>query len=362
MNSPQKIKTNPSLPKEKFTNSPAFINSANIDQEIYTTSPVKGGKKFFPDSQQKLYNIMEDNNSNISMPRTNNNSGVYRNEVSSPNNNFNRTYRSHQSGSGWKANSSTKFKSTYRPINVSSSGNLNYTTMTEANTKFNKYYDKVNSHLNEQNDEEDQCINRRILFPSSNDSIKEHRKEAYNTFRQSYKARHNSNLYTPYDNEIKDERFDTEDNRRYLKSPKEIYDNTIAYGKPSNVYANDHFSISETDYGDNSNRKTFQKFNRSQSHSQKDDTIDLYSCENCKEIYRLIIENNRELKPMKCIQCGNIMNEKSYQFYCRLFGGKKKKRTIHDGRMNTEWKKWNDMRTQRNKEKVQYDIITGKRK
>lgn len=313
---------------------------------------------------------MEDNNSNISMPRTNNNSNIYRNEVSSPNNNFNRTYRSHQSGSGFgKANSSTKFKSTYRPINVSSSANLNYTTMTETNTKFNKYYDKVNSpqnlrrsyNSNEPNEEEDNSINRRIIFPSSNDSIKEHRKE-YNTFRQSYKARHNSDLYSPYDSEVKDERFETEDNRRFLKSPKEIYDNTIAYGKPSNVYANDHFSISETDYGDNSKTKTFRKFTRSQSHSQKDDTIDLYSCENCKEIYRLIIENNRELKPMKCIQCGNIMNEKSYQFYCRLFGCKKNKRTIDDGRMNTEWKKWNDMRTQRNKEKIEYDIITGKRK
>ena len=65
---------------------------------------------------------------------------------------------------------------------------------------------------------------------------------------------------------------------------------------------------------------------------------------------------------MKCIQCGNIMNEKSYQFYCKLFGYKKEKRTIDEGKINSEWKKWNDMRTLQNKEKIEYDIITGKRK
>ena len=65
---------------------------------------------------------------------------------------------------------------------------------------------------------------------------------------------------------------------------------------------------------------------------------------------------------MKCIQCGNIMNEKSYHFYCRLFGCKKNKRTIDDVRMNTEWKKWNDMRAQQNKENLAYDIITGRAK
>lgn len=175
-----------------------------------------------------------------------------------------------------------------------------------------------------------------------------------------------SNRYYDYLDE-KDQRLKLGESKIVRRVNKNEYDNTIAYGKPSNMYANEHFSISDAYYNDDKQKnRTFRKlvFNQNQNKS-----IDLYSCENCKEIYRLIIENKKELKPMKCIQCGNIMNEKTYQFYYKMFrnnigngnnncncryGG------VDDGKINENWKKWNDMRTTQNKENLAYDIISGK--
>ena len=36
-------------------------------------------------------------------------------------------------------------------------------------------------------------------------------------------------------------------------------------------------------------------------------------------MYKLLIQNGKELVPMKCANCGNSLNERSYKYYCNLY-------------------------------------------
>lgn len=287
--------------------------------------------------------LLDDNLSNNSgyksLTQNNNlyNSNLNNNEVTPPMN-INKTYNSQNSNSGKVIKiDSKKCRSAQKPNFMKNNSSVQ---LKGKNNNSSLYINNNNSNF----------LNSKLHNVNNSSSFR------------------TSNRYYDY-LEDKDQRLKIGESKIVRRVNKNEYDNTIAYGKPSNMYANEHFSISDAYYNDDKqNNRTFRKlvFNQTQNQS-----IDLYSCENCKEIYRLIIENKKELKPMKCIQCGNIMNEKTYQFYYKMFRNNITNNTnncntryggVDDGKINENWKKWNDMRATQNKENLAYDIISGKAK
>ena len=188
-----------------------------------------------------------------------------------------------------------------------------------------------------------------------------------------------SNRYYEHLREM-DERMERGE-RCVVKRPNKVdYDPNATYGKPSNMYVNDHLSLGSSD--EQENKRTFRNLVKNKEIS------DQYSCDNCRKIYKMLIETNRDLVPMKCIKCGNILNPQTFAYYNRLYGPMTKKsktsqispsfrrRTEYDSnnyynnnyqgkcleetRNWDEWKKWNDVNTLKRKEDLAYDIISGK--
>ena len=292
-----------------------------------------------PDTQRAFGNVIEENNNVcVSMPEYNNGkrNNICDDIASNLKYKGNKTdLNDNKSIHSFRQNAKSKSVLKSSKMNNNSSG-----------MKINERYN-VNSSIELNQEKVHSIINSKLVNNSC-----------------TFSAR---NKYYDYLDE-KDQRMKYGESKIVKRFNKKDYDNSITYGKPSNVYANEHFSISDSYYGDN--KRTFKKLSRTQYTPQKGNQCDIYSCDNCKEFYKMLIDNKKELKPMKCVQCGNIMNEQSYQFYCKQYSGNKNEvngknrvsRSIEDGKISVDWKKWNDMRAQQNKENLAYDIITGRSK
>ena len=312
-------------------------SSLHINEKMDNTSshdfitPVKMMQNR-PDTQRA---IEENNNVCVSMPEHSN--GKRNDEIAS-----NVKYKGNRTDLNDKSFHSFRQNAKSKSVFKSSKMNNNNSSGMKINERYN-----VNSSIDLNQEKVHNIINSKLVNNSCTFSVR--------------------NKYYDYLDE-KDQRMKYGESKIVRRFNKKDYDNSITYGKPSNVYANEHFSLSDSYYGDN--KRTFKKFSRTQYTPQKGNQCDIYSCDNCKEFYKMLIDNKKDLKPMKCVQCGNIMNEQSYQFYCKQFSGNKKEengknrvsRSIEDGKISVDWKKWNDMRAQQNKENLAYDIITGRAK
>ena len=104
---------------------------------------------------------------------------------------------------------------------------------------------------------------------------------------------------------------------------------------------------------------------------------DIFSCPNCEPIYRLSILNNIPLKVLKCLVCGNVINNTSLLFYLEKYKEellKKKPRAADEKGICDEWGNWVDIKAKTVKEDNKYknnnreqyskreDIFNGKTK
>ena len=84
---------------------------------------------------------------------------------------------------------------------------------------------------------------------------------------------------------------------------------------------------------------------------------DIFSCPNCEPIYRLSILNNIPLKVLKCLVCGNVINNTSLLFYLEKYKEellKKKPRAADEKRICDEWGNWVDIKAKTVKEDNKY--------
>lgn len=143
---------------------------------------------------------------------------------------------------------------------------------------------------------------------------------------------------------------------------KKDYNEDAVYGKPSNVFIINKPVIIRQYYQDNNNRRTFKKFN-SQSQGRYPD---INTCEICREMYKKMIMNKEEFKPLKCPNCGNVLNEELYHYYLQLYSVPQVKissnRYLDEGKMTGEWTKWIQLQTELRKENLAYDIVNGNEK
>ena len=84
---------------------------------------------------------------------------------------------------------------------------------------------------------------------------------------------------------------------------------------------------------------------------------DIFSCPNCEPIYRLSILNNIPLKVLKCLVCGNVINNTSLLFYLEKYKEellKKKPRAADEKGICDEWGNWVDIKAKTVKEDNKY--------
>lgn len=84
---------------------------------------------------------------------------------------------------------------------------------------------------------------------------------------------------------------------------------------------------------------------------------DIFSCSNCEPIYRLSILNNIPLKVLKCLVCGNVINNTSLLFYLEKYKEellKKKPRAADEKGICNEWGNWVDIKAKTVKEDNKY--------
>ena len=84
---------------------------------------------------------------------------------------------------------------------------------------------------------------------------------------------------------------------------------------------------------------------------------DIFSCPNCEPIYRLSILNNIPLKVLKCLVCGNVINNTSLLFYLEKYKQellKKKPRAADEKGICDEWGNWVDIKAKTVKEDNKY--------
>ena len=87
---------------------------------------------------------------------------------------------------------------------------------------------------------------------------------------------------------------------------------------------------------------------------------DIFSCSNCEPIYRLSIMNNIPLKVLKCLVCGNVINNTSLCFYLEKYKEellKKKPRAADEKGICSEWGTWIELKTKKVKEDNKYHTM-----
>lgn len=79
-----------------------------------------------------------------------------------------------------------------------------------------------------------------------------------------------------------------------------------------------------------------------------------------------MIIHHEELKPIRCPQCNNILNEKSYQFYYRIYNTLSPEKqaskggNLDHGSLGDNWTKWIRVKTEQKMESMAYDILSGR--
>lgn len=130
-------------------------------------------------------------------------------------------------------------------------------------------------------------------------------------------------------NNYNNKRMNTDNNNNILYNStnfanlraKRNIDKDRVYGMPTNMYSNDHFSLNNNsdevyNITESTNQMAYKRYDRQ---VYINNTKDIYSCDKCKEIYRLLINNGKQITPMKCNNCGNMLNAKSYRYYYNIF-------------------------------------------
>lgn len=92
---------------------------------------------------------------------------------------------------------------------------------------------------------------------------------------------------------------------------------------------------------------------------------DIFSCPNCEPVYRLSIMHNIPLKVLKCLVCGNIINNTSLSFYlekykAELLNKSKKSRAADEEGINEAWGNWVNLNKKKIKEDYIYNVLDGK--
>ena len=92
---------------------------------------------------------------------------------------------------------------------------------------------------------------------------------------------------------------------------------------------------------------------------------DIFSCPNCEPVYRLSIMNNIPLKVLKCLECGNVINNTSLQFYLEkykdeLIKRNKKSKAADENGINDHWGNWVNVNKKKIKEDYIYNVLDGK--
>ena len=92
---------------------------------------------------------------------------------------------------------------------------------------------------------------------------------------------------------------------------------------------------------------------------------DIFSCPNCEPVYRLSIMNNIPLKVLKCLVCGNVINNTSLQFYLEkykdeLIKRNKKSKAADENGINDHWGNWVNVNKKKIKEDYIYNVLDGK--
>lgn len=92
---------------------------------------------------------------------------------------------------------------------------------------------------------------------------------------------------------------------------------------------------------------------------------DIFSCSNCEPVYRLSIMHNIPLKVLKCLVCGNIINNTSLSFYLEkykieLLNKSKKSRAADEEGINEAWGNWVNINKKKIKEDYIYNVLDGK--
>ena len=92
---------------------------------------------------------------------------------------------------------------------------------------------------------------------------------------------------------------------------------------------------------------------------------DIFSCPNCEPVYKLSIINNIPLKVLKCLVCGNVINNTSLQFYLEkykeeLIKKNKKSKACDENGINEHWGTWVNVNKKKIKEDYIYNVLDGK--
>lgn len=142
---------------------------------------------------------------------------------------------------------------------------------------------------------------------------------------------------------------------------KKDYNEEAVYGKPSNIFLMNKPIIGQCNQ-ENNPKGTFRRFN-SQSQIR---TPDISTCEVCKEMYKKMILSQKEFQPLRCPNCGNVLNERLYHFYFKIYSIQQEKQSANkffdEGKMTGEWTKWIQIQTELKKENLTYDIVNGNAK
>lgn len=112
-----------------------------------------------------------------------------------------------------------------------------------------------------------------------------------------------------------------------------------------------------------------ENMKKNNKNTKEDEETDMFSCPNCEPIYKLSIMHNIPLKVLKCLQCGNVLNNTSLQFYLKKYkdellldlqSQKNKKDKCADERgIGSEWGNWVDSNNRKIREDNLYKIING---